>query len=206
MDREKVLRDKQVVTIRGITVDVVAKAETFEIVSELTAAEANGTLRWIAGAKQELEERRKFFVKPLNDHVKEINALFKEVGDPLNIADRLMRTKVIEWRKQVEEVARKKQAELQRRAEQARARQEEKAAAKGEPPPPPAPVPTIEVPKTAGGVTTVKTWTFEITDITKVPRTYLDLNETLVRKHIRAGVREIPGLRIYQQDTVKVGA
>lgn len=42
-------------------------------------------------------------------------------------------------------------------------------------------------------------WTFEVVDINAVPREYLVLDETAVRRAIQAGIREIPGLKIYQK-------
>ena len=40
-------------------------------------------------------------------------------------------------------------------------------------------------------------WVFEVVDITKVPTAYLQVNDAAVRAAIRSGVREVPGLRIW---------
>jgi SMC interacting uncharacterized protein involved in chromosome segregation len=42
-------------------------------------------------------------------------------------------------------------------------------------------------------------WTFEVVDISLVPREYLVLDETAVRRAIQNGVREIPGLKIFKK-------
>jgi len=47
-----------------------------------------------------------------------------------------------------------------------------------------------------------KIWTFEVTDVAQVPRDYLLLNDKLVRDAIGNGVREIPGLRIFQKTSI----
>lgn len=47
-------------------------------------------------------------------------------------------------------------------------------------------------------------WTFELTNLADVPRVFLRLNETKVREAIGAGVREIPGLRIFPEAVVAV--
>ncbi|WPP51776.1 hypothetical protein [Catalinimonas niigatensis] len=48
-----------------------------------------------------------------------------------------------------------------------------------------------------------KVWTFEVNDLSKVPRQYLMLDEQKVRQAIREGKREIAGMSIYQkQQTV----
>lgn len=40
-------------------------------------------------------------------------------------------------------------------------------------------------------------WDFEVEDLEKVPREYFILDPVKVRKAIRGGVRDIPGLSIY---------
>ena len=66
----------------------------------------------------------------------------------------------------------------------------------------PAPVVVPEVPKTTrtteGSSSQRKEWTFEITDPDLVPLKYRPVSEILIRKDVRAGLREIPGVRVYQ--------
>lgn len=191
--------------IQNESANIITRAKNFQITSEETASDANNILHWIAGKKKVLEERRRFFITPLKDHVKRIEAELKMVAEPLIKADVIIRGKVVDYRIKIKEEAKKKEEELQRKAEKERQKQVEKAEAKGEAPPPPAPMPTVEVPKTTEGITMVKTWTYEIQDINKVPREYLILDTAAVMKAVRLGIREIPGLRIYQKETVKVG-
>jgi hypothetical protein len=50
-----------------------------------------------------------------------------------------------------------------------------------------------------------KTWTFEVIDLNRVPREYMSLDVEVVRDAIvKDGVRDIPGLRIYQSETLRV--
>jgi len=53
-----------------------------------------------------------------------------------------------------------------------------------------------------GKISTQKHWTFEITDISAVPIQYMQVNDVSERKAIRDGVREIAGIRIFQQDRI----
>ncbi len=48
-------------------------------------------------------------------------------------------------------------------------------------------------------------WTFEVIDLDQVPREYMSLDVEVVREAInKDAVREIPGLRIYQSETLHV--
>ena len=50
-----------------------------------------------------------------------------------------------------------------------------------------------------------KVWTFEVIDLDQVPRDYMSLDVEVVREAItKDSVREIPGLRIYQSETLHV--
>ena len=58
--------------------------------------------------------------------------------------------------------------------------------------------------KTIGAVTVKKVWTFQVDDQTKIPQEYLVVDEVKVRVAIRAGVRQIPGITVYQKDEVSL--
>lgn len=47
-----------------------------------------------------------------------------------------------------------------------------------------------------------KRWTHEVTDESQVPREYLVVDEKKVRAAIAAGTRSIPGIRIYQDESI----
>jgi hypothetical protein len=48
-------------------------------------------------------------------------------------------------------------------------------------------------------------WSFEVSDLARVPRSYLSLDGEAVRSAItKAGVREIPGLKIFQSENLRV--
>lgn len=51
---------------------------------------------------------------------------------------------------------------------------------------------------------TTKRWVFEIKDDKQIPREYMQVNETLIRGAINQGVREIPGVRIYQEESISL--
>lgn len=47
-------------------------------------------------------------------------------------------------------------------------------------------------------------WTFEVADPAQVPREYLSVNEGAIRAAIRAGARDIPGVRIFNDARARV--
>lgn len=49
-----------------------------------------------------------------------------------------------------------------------------------------------------------KVWAFRLTDLSKVPLQYIQLNETAVRNAIKAGERNIEGLEIFQECQVAI--
>ena len=50
-----------------------------------------------------------------------------------------------------------------------------------------------------------RSWTFEVVDLDRVPREYMSLDVEVVREAItKDGVREIPGLRIFQTESLRV--
>lgn len=50
-----------------------------------------------------------------------------------------------------------------------------------------------------------RSWTFEVIDLDQVPRPYLSLNTEAVRAAItKEGMKDIPGLRIFQSESLRV--
>lgn len=62
----------------------------------------------------------------------------------------------------------------------------------------------IEINQSGENASVRMVWAFDIKDIAQIPSEYLVLNEKAVREAIKAGVREIPGLKIYQKPTVAI--
>jgi hypothetical protein len=105
------VEDQEVQEVAQQVADVVELAVAIEVSTPADAQAATELLARIAQQKKRNEEARKFLVKPLNDHVKVINARFAQTAAPLDEADGVVRGKVLAFR-QVEE--------RERAAEQAR--------------------------------------------------------------------------------------
>lgn len=87
-------------------------------------------------------------------------------------------------------------------AEEAAAEAVEEVSAMVVAPPRPVPVPEATTKASIGSATLQRRWTFEVLDQRAVPHDYLMVNEVAIRADIRAGIREIPGIRIYQEEII----
>jgi len=198
-------RDDELKLLLDTVQDLAGRAEALKISSDKELAWAGDQLAQIVSLKKRVEEKRKFFVDPLNAQVKQINAMFKRWLEPLERAERKLRDAIAAYkveqerkRKEQEEFLRRKREILERLA------REKKLEVAVPPPVEQPPVPAAVKTSTGATVATRKVWTFRLVDINLVPREYLTLDEAKVRKAIAAGVREIPGLEIYQEERVIV--
>ena len=192
---------KEIAIIRSEAGGLVDTAQELVIFDEEDAKGANELLVFVASAKKKLEDQRVFLVKPLNDHVKDINGAFKEWVRPLDTADIVVRRKMLEFQQKLYQEAEALRAEAQRLEDERQALGEELLDL----------LPVVTAPvaprliKGASGSTSVrKTWTFEVTDDTLVPREYLVVDEGVISLAVRKGTRDIPGVRIFQQESLAV--
>jgi len=149
-----------------------------------------------------IEKARKAFVADPNEYVRGINALAKSFGEKLAAIEYGLKRKIGDYqqrkeleRRKVEEEARRQTAELQAKLDA------EAKAANVEPVKIEAPV----VPKASGPVRTAEgtsyqhtEWRFEVQDDAAIPREYLMPCETRIRQAVKDGVRNIPGVRIFE--------
>ena len=63
--------------------------------------------------------------------------------------------------------------------------------------------PIEKLDKTVGNTQARKIWAFEVIDFSKVPDKYKEIDKTEVMADIRAGERNIDGLKIYQKESGK---
>ncbi|MDE2022374.1 MAG: hypothetical protein KGI71_05700, partial [Patescibacteria group bacterium] len=187
---------------------VVGQAQLLKVDDAQGAGTASDMLVQLKRWEKEVEEKRAFVVKPLKEHVKRLDALFKPTLDQLEEAERLVKGKLLGFQEKERAKAEAERAKLLEQAEEAQAEGDQDAAVELATQAMEATSiqKTVQAPSEMGSVQTKMRWTFEVTDLGAVPPEYMSLDEGKVRAAIRSGVREVSGLRIFQQAELAVSA
>jgi hypothetical protein len=185
-----------------------AEVDNMGIITEQTAADRATEIGAVCKRKlKELKAIKEETERPHRDYLRQLGNIFKQFQDPLEHFPRVLGQKLADFRRFQENERRRKIAAQEAEARRLREAEEKKAqeaAEKGAPYEPVAPAPVVveeppKVTRTAEGSSSQrKDWTFEITDPEKVPNEYRVIDEKMIRKAVKAGIREIPGVRIYQ--------
>lgn len=208
LDLETIERDERAQELSGISLELLERAQSIEIVDDESDMEAAEFLAQVKTARKRWDELRHWFTDPLETQKKRIIAKFKADDEPLEQAQKIVGNKHLVYQRVQQEAARKEQERLRKLAEAKQARQAARAEEKGlEAPPVVIPMPTIQAPpKTihtaSGAVTTRTVWKHEVVDMAALPDEYKIADEVKLGKVVRAGVREIPGVRIYEEMVV----
>jgi hypothetical protein len=145
-----------------------------------------------------IEKKRKEFVDPLNESLKAINSSFKKLSEPLEKAKAILSGKITDWhiaeQKRIAE-----ENERIRKEEEKRRKIQEAHAAQGHEVSKPVEMKREAPIENKIGSTYMRTdWDWEIINIGDIPKEYLTLNSVKINTAVRAGVRSIPGIRIYE--------
>lgn len=213
MELAAVERQKTVLAMQSRAEMVAVKAAQIVVTDAESDQLAVEFVIEIAAAQKGTEKLRLLFTAPLNKHVKDLNALFKKSAGPLADAKKVVvgkrRVYFLEQKRKEREEEERIREENERR-EVERLRLEAVAVAKNAPPPEPAPEfepivakppePAKTIRGSGGGSSTMRShWDFKITDREKVPfPKYWILDHPEIRKAVDAGIREIPGVRIFE--------
>lgn len=205
--------DPDVKELTAQSAQLLALSSTYKVA---TADQYNGAgdeLKRVKAAQKRLDDLRKSMTRPLDAAKKAIMDFFRAPEDQLARAESGIKRAMIafseeqerirrEEQRKAEEAARKERERLEAQARKAaesgkteKAEQlEERAAAVV------APVIQREAPKVSG-VNLRDVWLFEITDPNLVPREYLVVDESKIRKVVGAlkGDTTIPGIRVYSE-------
>lgn len=205
---------KELQPLENEVISLKQKAEALVITTDEQYAEAGDIAKVVKDKSSAIEKMRKFFTVPINKQLDDINGLFmpktKEADEIVTIIKRKMAT----YHQNKEDARIKEEARLQSIRDKANEKREEKGQeAIAEP------IKTVaEVPRTVStGVTqsTVKkVWTHEIISINELPEDVKKaifaeafnkgIIKTVVQKFVNAGVRDMTGVRIYQDSQISL--
>ena len=212
----KVMQELKKVDLQKGHSIMVASAERAIMKNQADIDSANTVLAKLNHAIKQLEVKRLEVTEPINTGLKKFNLLIKEVKLPLQTAYDILEGKVMAWRKIEQDKRDQESARLMEetrlkneaieREEKRRQKIRDAHEAKGhkvsdEP---------IEIEREIAPVvpdlkhtdsTQVrKHWQWHVVDESKIPRSYFVLDTVLIGKKVRQGCREIPGIRIYQDE------
>jgi hypothetical protein len=160
-----------------------------------------------------IESKRKELTKPILDEKSRVDDAAKSLTNSLTTAIKEVKDKILAYKKKKEA---EKQAEIQRLEEERQKKLEEirQSMADGNQ------IENVEE-KTkeiaelkqqalevsnqnsiSSGPTIRKTWTFEIISEDVVPVKYKSIDERKIKEAIATGIREIPGIKIYQKESI----
>lgn len=202
----------------GITTDVLASAERFEITAPEQYVESGGLLKEIKTKQTALETLRKSMTQPLDEAKRRIMELFRPASDKLDQAERTLKSAMITYtneqerlRREAEQAAREEAAResdrLMKQADRARAKGQDGKAADLEEQAESVPVPIVasQTP-IVSGVAFRTTWHAEVYDLEllvlacatgKAPLALLQPNMVILNTQARSLKKElnIPGVR-----------
>lgn len=200
--------DARVKELYAEAVHLLELAEARVITENADLKSATEDLSVIARLKKALNEKKDEFVKPVRAFLNDFNDTFKTMLEPIEEADRITRDKMKDFR-----------AEQQRKIAEAQAIEDEKLALaqreaelKGgeitvDLTPVEAPPAVPERVRTDIGMAgTAKVHKWEVTDKALVPEEYKVVDAGAVGRVVKAskGTIVIPGIRIWQEDTIRV--
>lgn len=192
---------------------------------EARAKSATDLAQLIRATIKAIDDDRKTLTEPLNGFLRAINSRYKEHSSRAEQARQELDAKLLAWRRKEAERIKKEQeaadaaarlererlrAQAEAEAEALRKRGEETAAEMVMQTAQMTLIPSVVVPEkrsTEGqraASSTRKVWKFEVVDFAAVSDEYKTLNSTAVYTQIRAGVRELAGLRIFEHDELVV--
>lgn len=192
--------EKDVKAIQQTGQGLIEKANVHIVKDSDSAEEANSILITINSGLKAIEAKRKSFTAPLNQSLKEINATFKRITEPIEQAKSELSNRLMKWRA-VEQARIREEQEKACKEEERRRKIQEAHAAKGHKVS--EDITPVEKPMPFAMQDTTKTrtqWTYEIEDEMLIPRQYLGVNTTAIGKAVREGIRDIPGVKIYQKE------
>lgn len=179
------------------------KASALEVTTDGTNEDAVSIGTAAKTLFKKIEDQRKQIIEQPSDYVKSVNAFCKVFTEKLVFIEDLMKKKIAQYRAVQEQRRREAELAAQKAAEDLQKQLDAEAKKKGTEPV------KVETPVIQKQETTTRTetgsaygrkvWTYKIVDVKAVPREYLVVSDTLIRDAVKAGIRQIPGVDIFEE-------
>jgi len=192
--------------IRGKINEITVKCKNILVVDEQSLLSASELAKDAGKVSKLIDEKKLEITRPIMARKKEIDDFAKEITAELNDSVKGLRAQILSFQQEQE---RKRREEAQRLAEE-QARKEAELRAKMESE---QEITREEVDElkdvrakqadiaSAPAPTNIrKTWEWELEDITKVPAHFLTVDAQAVKSALSTGLRDIPGIKIYQKE------
>ena len=200
-------KDETVISLLNEATKILAWANQRTIATAEDVKIATEDLSLIANLKKAVAEKRVEYLEPLKVHEKIINDAFKLLSEPLQMADRITRDKVLAYNNEIERQRQEAERINQLRMEAARAEMELKGELTES-------VDLVEVTKGTpkrvstelGNAELRNNWKWEVIDLKLVPDEYKMINAGMVTPIVKAskGKITIPGIRIYNEPILAI--
>ena len=152
---------------------------------------------------KKLEDQRKALIEEPSAFLKSVNAFCKIFTDKLSGIESTAKSKISQYRAVQEQARREAEAAARKATEDLQKKLDAEAKEKGTEPV------KVEAPIVPKKETTTRTetgaaygrkvWSFTIEDVNAVPREYMVPSDSKIRDAIKGGVREIAGVRIFEE-------
>lgn len=208
--------------LEAIKVDerVVGNASALTVHNEASAAVATEYIKTLKTLIDEAEAKQADLLAPFNEGIKRVKAEFTTFIEPLKTAREGLRERLKTYK--LKELEQKAAEEKKVRDEEAArlaaleatkprgkaAKQEleqQKAMVKAEADTKVMRLAPVGATRSTSAVAMIREeWTFEVEKPDEVPRQYLTPDEKLIKTAVKAGIRDIPGVRIFKQADLRV--
>ena len=178
-------------------------AKAHETKDEISLNRAVASASNVKKLDKEVEKVYQRYAKPANDYLKKLRNTAKPFRETLKNAEAVYKRGIAQYQSR-KELERRKQEEAIRKANeelQKKLNKEAKKSGVEAPTVTPAPLPKQEsITRVDDGSSAHirKQWKAEIVDASEVPRNYCSPDLKIINDAVKMGVREIPGVRIFE--------
>lgn len=201
------------------------EVDKLEVLTDNDLMLANDAVKHVKDFIKSAKSKRDELRKPVKDYYDQINNAYNIKIEAAEKLEDTLKGKMLKYKKALEEAEQKRKEEELKRLEEQKKTMEQTAikltehdqnmardlantveevknqmstVAKQE-------IPQIKsVTSTMARSSYVKTWKYEITNEAEVPRLYCSPDRGKLQDAVRSGLREIPGVRIFEEETIKV--